>query len=77
MSAATVIAAWASTASRTSSSTLGLAAGFGFRGKKGLGIGGRYTAGISKLGDFETASGIDPDFRNGVIQVSLYIPLTR
>ncbi len=56
---------------------LGLAAGFGFRGKKGLGIGGRYTAGISKLGDFETASGIDPDFRNGVIQVSLYIPLTR
>ena len=56
---------------------LSIAGGLGFRGRKGLGIGARYTAGISKVGDYEPSSGIDPDFKNGVIQVSLYIPLTR
>ncbi|HEX5653445.1 MAG TPA: porin family protein [Chitinophagaceae bacterium] len=56
---------------------LSIAAGLGYRGKKGLGIGGRYSAGLSKIGDFEPANGIDPDFKNGVIQVSVYIPLTR
>ncbi len=56
---------------------LSLAAGLGYRGRKGLGIGGRYTAGLSKVGEFEASSGIDPDFRNGVIQFSVYIPLAR
>jgi hypothetical protein len=56
---------------------LSLAAGVGFRGKKGLGIGGRYTVGVSKVGDFEPSNGIDPDFKNGVIQVSVYIPLSK
>jgi hypothetical protein len=56
---------------------LSIAAGLGYRGKKGLGIGGRYTAGLSKVGDYEPSNGIDPDFNNGVIQVSIYIPLTR
>ena len=56
---------------------LSLAAGLGLRGKKGMGIGGRYTVGISKVGDFEPANGINPDFKNGVIQFSVYIPLTR
>ena len=56
---------------------LAMAAGFGLRGKKGLGIGVRYTFGISKVGDFEPPNGIDPDFKNGVIQASIYIPLTR
>lgn len=56
---------------------LSLAAGFGYRGKKGLGIGARYTFGLSKIGDFEPTAGIDPDFKNGVIQFSIYIPLTR
>ena len=56
---------------------LSIAGGLGFRGKKGLGIGGRYTVGLSKVGDFEPANGIDPDFKNGVIQFSIYIPLTR
>ena len=56
---------------------LSLAAGFGYRGKKGLGIGARYTFGLSKIGDFEPTGGIDPDFKNGVIQFSIYIPLTR
>jgi hypothetical protein len=55
---------------------LSLAAGLGYRGKKGFGIGGRYTVGISRVGDFQPSSGIDPDFKNGVIQFSLYIPLT-
>jgi hypothetical protein len=55
---------------------LSAAAGIGFRGKKGLGIGGRYTVGLSKVGDFEPSNGVDPDFKNGVIQLSLYIPLT-
>jgi hypothetical protein len=55
---------------------LSFAGGLGFRGKKGLGIGARYAVGISKVGDFES-NNIDPDFKNGVGQVSIYIPLTR
>lgn len=55
---------------------LSVAGGLGYRGKKGFGISGRYTVGISKVGDFQPSSGIDPDFKNGVIQFSLYIPLT-
>jgi hypothetical protein len=51
------------------------AAGFGFKSKGGLGVGARYTIGLSKLGDFEASSGIDPDFKNGVIQASVYVPL--
>ena len=54
-----------------------IAGGLGYRTKGGLGVGARYTAGVSKLGDFELSTGIDPDFKNGVLQFSLYIPLTR
>ncbi|MET0395108.1 MAG: porin family protein, partial [Chitinophagaceae bacterium] len=54
---------------------LSAAIGFGLRTKAGLGVGARYTAGLSKVGDFEPAGGIDPDFKNGVAQLSLYIPL--
>ena len=56
---------------------LSLAAGLGIRGKKGLGIGARYTVGVSKVGDFQPSNGIDPDFKNGVIQASVYIPLSK
>ncbi len=56
---------------------LSLAAGLGIRSKKGFGIGGRYTVGVSKVGDFQSSSNINPDFKNGVAQFSLYIPLTR
>lgn len=56
---------------------LSIAAGLGFRGKKGLGIGIRYTTGISKVGDYQPANGIDPDFKNAVIQGSVYIPLAN
>lgn len=55
---------------------LSAAAGFGYRGKAGFGLGARYTAGLSKIGDFTPSNGINPDFKNGVIQVSIYIPLT-
>lgn len=55
---------------------LSAAAGFGYRGKAGFGLGARYTAGLSKVGDFKPSNGVDPDFKNGVIQLSIYIPLT-
>jgi hypothetical protein len=51
--------------------------GLGFKSKGGLGIGARYSVGLSKVGNFEANSGIDPDFKNGVIQASVYIPLTK
>jgi hypothetical protein len=54
---------------------LSAAGGLGFKSKSGFGLGARYTVGLSKVGDFEASSGIDPDFKNGVIQASLYIPL--
>lgn len=56
------------------STDLSVAGGVGFHSSMGLGIGARYTAGISKVGDFD-AGDIDPDFRNGVIQVSLFYTL--
>jgi hypothetical protein len=50
----------------------GVGAGLGFHGKSGLGIGGRYVLGVSKVGDFEKNDFADPNFSNGVIQVSLF-----
>ena len=50
----------------------GVGAGLGFHGKSGLGVGGRYVLGLSKVGDFEENDFADPSFRNGVIQVSLF-----
>ncbi|MBI3140078.1 MAG: PorT family protein [Sphingobacteriales bacterium] len=55
---------------------LSVAAGLGYRGKAGFGLGARYTAGLSKIGDFSPSNGVNPDFKNGVIQFSIYIPLT-
>ena len=56
------------------STDFSIAAGLGYHSKMGLGIGGRYTIGISKVGDFD-AGAIDPDFKNGVIQVSIFYTL--
>lgn len=56
------------------STDLSVAGGLGFHSSSGLGIGARYTAGVSKVGDFD-AGMIDPDFKNGVIQVSLFYTL--
>jgi len=52
------------------STDLSIGVGLGFLKSKGLGIGGRYTVGVSKVGEFDSAN-IDPDFKNGVIQFSL------
>ena len=53
------------------STDLSAALGLGYETKFGLGISGRYTIGLSKVGDFESAD-IDPDFKNSVIQLGLY-----
>ena len=54
---------------------LSLAAGLGFHSKMGLGIGARYAAGLSKVGDFNASAGIDPNFKNSVLQLSLFYTL--
>lgn len=56
------------------STDISIAGGLGWHSDMGLGIGARYTAGISKVGDFD-AGDIDPDFKNGVIQISLFYTL--
>lgn len=56
---------------------LSAAAGLGFKGKGGFGLGARYSVGLSKVGDFDASANVDPDFKNGVIQVSLYVPLSK
>lgn len=53
---------------------LSLGAGLGFQTKGGLGIGARYVAGLSKVGDYEGGN-INPDFKNSVIQVGIFITL--
>jgi Outer membrane protein beta-barrel domain len=52
---------------------LSVCGGLGYMGKsQGFGIGARYNAGISKLGDANSSNIQNPDFRNGVFQLSLY-----
>ena len=53
------------------STDLSIAGGIGYHSSIGLGIGARYTAGLSKLGDFD-ANTTQPDWKNGVIQVSVF-----
>jgi hypothetical protein len=53
------------------STDVAIGLGLGFHTKGGFGIGGRYNVGISKVGDFD-ASNINPDFKNAVIQISLF-----
>jgi hypothetical protein len=55
---------------------LGFAAGIGWQLKNGLGVGARYTVGLSKVGEFSTSS-INPDYKNSVVQISLYIPVLK
>ncbi|WP_031529754.1 porin family protein [Dyadobacter crusticola] len=52
--------------------------GLGYQTGIGLGIGVRYMAGLSKVGDF-SGSNINPDFKNSVIQASIFwaIPLVK
>ncbi len=53
---------------------LSIGAGLGIQGKSGFGLGARYMAGLSKVGDF-TNGPVEPDFKNGVLQISLMIGL--
>lgn len=57
---------------------LAAAAGLGYQSPIGLGIGARYIAGLSKVGDF-SGNNIDPNFKSSVIQVSLFwaIPVIK
>lgn len=56
---------------------LSVGAGIGYHGKSGLGVGARYMAGLSKVGDFQTSTSnpINPDFKNSVVQLSLFYTL--
>lgn len=51
---------------------LSIAGGLGFQSKGGFGIGARYIAGLSKVGDFSGVGNADPDFKNGVIQAGIF-----
>ncbi len=53
------------------------AAGLGIQPLSGLGFGVRYVLGLSKLGDFETADFQNANYKNGVLQLSLYLSLGR
>ncbi len=57
---------------------LSLGAGLGFQSAGGLGIGARYMAGISKVGNFDSHN-INPDFKNSLVQLSLFyaIPIVK
>jgi hypothetical protein len=50
-------------------------AGLGFHGKSGLGVGGRYVLGISKVGNLDDDDFDNPRFRNGVAQIFLFYTL--
>jgi hypothetical protein len=50
---------------------LAVGAGLGFQSSMGFGIGARYMAGLSKVGDFDS-NAINPDFKNSVIQVGVF-----
>lgn len=56
------------------STDFSIAGGIGYHSPIGLGIGARYTAGLSKLGDFN-AQTTQPDWKNGNIQISLFYTL--
>lgn len=51
---------------------LSLAAGLGFQSAGGFGVGARYAAGLSKVGDFDASEGVNPDFKNSAIQVGVF-----
>jgi len=48
---------------------LSIGAGLGFQSASGFGVGARYMAGISKVGDFDESDG--PNFKNSVIQIGI------
>jgi len=53
------------------STDFSIAGGIGYHSPIGLGIGARYTAGLSKLGDYDVST-TRPDWKNGVAQISIF-----
>jgi len=53
---------------------LSIAAGIGYHSPMGLGIGARYNAGLSKVGNFD-ASTANPDFKNSTLQFFVFYTL--
>jgi len=53
--------------------------GLGFQTAGGFGIGARYLAGLSKVGDFDPSEtgGIDPDFKNSVLQLGIFFKISK
>ncbi|MCO5241202.1 MAG: PorT family protein [Chitinophagaceae bacterium] len=49
-----------------------IGAGIGYHSSKGLGIGARYIAGLSKVGDIDFDGGVNPNYKNSTIQISLF-----
>ena len=54
---------------------LAVGVGVGYQAGFGLGIGARYLAGISKVGDFNKTAAANPDFKNSVVQLSLFFAI--
>ncbi len=50
---------------------LSAGAGIGYQSDAGFGIGVRYMAGLTKVGDFSSKS-ISPDFKNSLVQASIF-----
>lgn len=50
---------------------LSLGGGLGYQSPGGFGLGARYLVGLSKVGDFDASSGVDPNFKNSTIQVGI------
>jgi hypothetical protein len=51
-----------------------IAPGLGFHSKSGIGIGGRYNIGVTKVGNLDNTE-FNPNFRNGVAQVFVFFTL--
>ena len=53
--------------------------GLGFQTSGGFGIGARYLAGLSKVGDFDPSEigGVDPDFKNSVLQLGIFFKISK
>lgn len=54
---------------------LSLGAGLGYHGKSGFGIGARYLAGLSKVGDYNQTSVQNPNFKNSALNIYVSLSL--
>ena len=50
-------------------------AGLGYHGKSGLGVGARYMAGLTKVGNFNSSAFNNPDFKNSGVQIYAFLAL--